>query len=272
MQSSTFMETLVEKINDLYDNRSFLDKNGDSILMALVIIFIFVLIITYLHIKINLKSIRADWINQRCMPNIIPFAGMIVQQPNMSALEYTEVNFAQCTQMILTDISDAALMPFYYIINVFTYLLSIIISVMNDMRILFYKIRNSVSNVTSDVMGRILNIISPLIQYIIAVKDMLGKTNGIMTASMYTLFGIYFAIKSAIGNIMTFIIIFLIALAIAVVLLFFIPFVGLALGAVGLAFFIAIAIPMANLIEFSERVLKQSPSTSKRIPKNPNPG
>ena len=140
---------------------------------------------------------------------------------------------------------------------------------MNDMRILFYKIRNSVSNVTSDVMGRILNIISPLIQYIIAVKDILGKTNGIMTASMYTLFGIYFAIKSAIGNIMTFIIIFLIALAIAVILLFFIPFLGLALGAIGLAFFIAIAIPMANLIEFSERVLKQSPSTSKRIPKNP---
>ena len=145
----------------------------------------------------------------------MPFAGMINAPANMSKMKYAEKNFAECTQNILTDITD----------------------------------------ITSDIMSRILNIMTPLIETIITTKSMLGKSNGVVTAVIYTLFGVYLSIKSLIGSILELVIILLIAMAAAIVLLFFIPIVGDILAAAGIIFFIAVAIPMGHLIGFSNNIL-----------------
>ena len=123
------------------------------------------------------------------------------------------------------------------------------------MRELVNKIRNSVSDITSNIMARILNIMTPLIETIITTKSLVGKSNGVLTAIMYTLLGVYLAIKSLIGSLLEIVIIILIAMAAAIILLFFIPIVGNILAVVGIIFFIAISIPMGYLIGFSNNVL-----------------
>jgi hypothetical protein len=104
-------------------------------------------------------------------------------------------------------------------------------------------------------MSRILNIMSPLTETIITAKSMLGKSNGVVTAVMYTLFGVYLSIKSLIGSILEIVIIILVAMAAAIILLFFIPIVGDILAAVGIVFFLAVSIPMGYLIGFSNNIL-----------------
>jgi phage-related protein len=185
----------------------------------------------------------------------MPFAGMINAPANMSKMKYAEKNFAECTQNILTDITDIALIPVHYIVSIITAIVGEIMKIVNDMREIVDKIRNSFTDITSDIMSRILNIMTPLIETIITTKSMLGKSNGVVTAVMYTLFGVYLSIKSLIGSILEIVIILLIAMAAAIVLLFFIPIVGDILAAAGIIFFIAVAIPMGHLIGFSNNIL-----------------
>jgi len=264
MESFSFSK----KVLDIYKNQTFLERYGDYVFISIIICFSFILVITYIHIKINIQQIRADWNNQKCKPNIMPFAGMINAPDNMSKMEYAEKNFIECTQNILTDISEMALTPIHYMISIIAATVGEITNVINDMRELVNKIRNSIADITSDIMSRFLNIMSPLIEIIINVKSMMGKTNGIMTAIIYTLLGVYLAIKSIIGSILEIVILILIAMAAAIILLFFIPIVGDILAAAGIIFFLAISIPMGYLIGFSNNILNVH--SSKSIPSVPS--
>jgi hypothetical protein len=161
-----------------------------------------------------------------------------------------------------------ALIPVHYTISIITAAVGEIYKVINDMRELVNKIRNSITDITSDIMSRILNIMTPLIETIVTVKSMVGKSNGILTAVIYTLLGVYLAIKSLIGSILEIIIIILIAMAAAIILLFFIPIVGDILAVAGIIFFIAISIPMGFLVGFSNRILNVH--SSKSIPSVPS--
>ena len=253
--SNPFPSNMIDKILEIYENQTYLERYGEYVFFAIIICTSFILVITYIHIKINIEQIRADWNNQKCKPNIMPFAGMINAPANMSKMKYAEKNFAECTQNILTDITDIALIPVHYIVSIITAIVGEIMKIVNDMREIVDKIRNSFTDITSDIMSRILNIMTPLIETIITTKSMLGKSNGVVTAVMYTLFGVYLSIKSLIGSILEIVIILLIAMAVAIVLLFFIPIVGDILAAAGIIFFIAVAIPMGHLIGFSNNIL-----------------
>jgi hypothetical protein len=143
-----------------------------------------------------------------------------------------------------------------------------IFKIINYMRELVDKIRNSIEDIATDIMSRILNIMTPVIETIITVKSMVGKSNGIMTAVIYTLLGVYLAIKSLIGSILEIVIIILIAMAAAIVLLFFIPIVGDILAVAGIIFFLIISIPMGHLIGFSNQILNVH--SSKGIPSVPH--
>jgi hypothetical protein len=268
MNSNLFNLNITDKIMDVYDSQTFLERYGEYVFISIIICVAFILLVTYIHIKINITKIRADWTNQKCKPNMMPFAGIINAPPNMSKMKYAEQNFTECTQNILTDISEMALIPVHYTISIITAAVGEIYKVINDMRELVNKIRNSITDITSDIMSRILNIMTPLIETIVTVKSMVGKSNGILTAVIYTLLGVYLAIKSLIGSILEIIIIILIAMAAAIILLFFIPIVGDILAVAGIVFFIAISIPMGFLVGFSNRILNVH--SSKSIPSVPS--
>ena len=253
--NNPFPSNMIDKVLNIYENQTYLERYGEYIFYAIIICISFILVITYIHIKINIEQIRADWNNQKCKPNIMPFAGIINAPVNMSKMEYAEKNFAECTQNILTDITDIALIPVHYTISIVTATVGEIISIVNDMRELVNKIRNSVEDITSDIMSRILNIMTPLTETIITAKSMLGKSNGVVTAVMYTLFGVYLSIQSLFGKILDVIISILVAMAAAIIWLFMIPIVGDILAAAGIIFFLAISIPMGYLIGFSNKVI-----------------
>jgi hypothetical protein len=213
---------------------------------------------------INAQPIIDDWPNQRCKPNIIPFAGLINPPEGVSASEYTSQNFNYCTQNILSSITGTALEPLTFVTNLLKSMADKIKNDIQSIRAMFDKVRTMFQEVTQEIMGRIINVTIPLQQIVISFKDLLSKVQGTMTVGLFTVLGSYYTLKALLGAIAQFIITILIALAVMIAIFWIIPFTwGAAIA--NTVIFIAIAIPMALILAFMVDVLHVQTNLS--IPK-----
>jgi hypothetical protein len=184
----------------------------------------------------------------------MPIAGLITHPEGVTATEYTSQNFNYCTQNILTSITGDALQPLTYVISTFKNIAESISNALNSIRGMFDKIRNFFASISQEIMGRIMNIMTPLQEIIISFTDLIGKIQGSMTAGLFTALGAYYTLKSMLGAVAQFIIIILIAMAVIIAILWILPFTWGA-AATGTAVFLSIAIPMAIILSFLSQKL-----------------
>ncbi len=236
-------------LKSMYDNQTYFDQYGSSVIMLIILIFVLICVISYCLIMVNAQPIIDDWPNQRCKPQIMPIAGFITHPEGVTASEYTAQNFTYCTQNILTSITGEALQPLTYVTSTFSIITEGLLNSLNAIRGMFDKIRGFFDSISKEIMGRIMNIMTPLQQIIISFKDLIGKIQGSMTAGLFTALGSYYTLKSMLGAIAQFIVIILIAMAIIIVILWILPFTWGA-AAAGTAVFLGIAIPMAIILQF----------------------
>jgi hypothetical protein len=245
----------LQNIKKMYEKMTYFDQYGASVLLFIIITIILLILISYCYVKINAQPIIDDWPNQRCKLNILPFAGFITHPDGISAIDYTSQNFTQCTQNILSNMTGYMVEPLTYIINMINSVVNNIKNSINSIRAMIDKVRTFFQTMAEEVMGRLMNMMIPLQQIIISFKDVIGKVQGTMTASLFTLLGTYYTLKSLLGAITQFIIIILIALAILVAVFWILPFTwGFAIA--NTVIFIAIAIPLAIILAFMTDVLK----------------
>jgi hypothetical protein len=244
----------LQNITKMYEKLNYFDQYGGSVILFIIITIILILIISYCLIMINAQPIIDDWANQRCKPNIIPFAGLITHPEGVSASEYTSQNFNYCTQNILSSITGTAVEPLTFITNLLSSMAEKIKNDIQSVRAMFDKVRTMFQEVSQEIMGRVINITIPLQQIVISFKDLLAKIQGVMTAGLFTVLGSYYTLKSLLGAIAQFIITILIALAVIIVILWIIPFTWGA-AAVNTVIFVALAIPMALILAFMVDVL-----------------
>jgi hypothetical protein len=251
----------LQNIKKMYEKLTYFDQYGASVILFVIITIILFILVSYCYAKINAQPIIDDWPNQRCKPNIIPFAGFITHPDGISAVDYTSQNFTYCTQNILSSITGIMVEPITFIVNMIVNILNDIKQAINDIRAMFDKVRTFFQTMAQELMGRIMNMMIPLQKIIISFKDLVGKIQGTMTAGLFTLLGSYYTLKSLMGAIAQFIIIILIALAAMIIVFWIVPFTwGMAISMT--AVFIAIAIPMAIILAFMIDVLKVQTSLS----------
>jgi len=245
----------IQNITHMYDNLNYFDQYGATFIIFILITLFLLIIISYCHVKINSQPVIDDWPNQRCKPNILPFAGFITHPEGVSAIDYTAQNFNYCMQGILSNISGYMLEPITFVINALNEIIISVKEAINDIRIMFDKVRTFFQSIAQEIMGRIMNIMIPLQQIIISFKDLVGKIQGAMTAGLFTLLGTYYTLKSLLGAIAQFIVIILIALAALIFVFWIFPFTwGFAIT--NTVIFIAISIPLAIMLVFMSDVLK----------------
>jgi hypothetical protein len=245
----------------MYENLNYFDQYGGSVILFVIISIVFFLAVSYCFVMINAKPIADDWPNQRCKPNIIPFAGLITHPDDITASEYTAENFSYCIQNILSDITGEAISPLTFVTNSLLAVSNGISESLQAIRGMIDKVRTFAQSIFEEIMGRIMNIMIPLQQIIMSFKDFVGKIQGTLTGGLFTLLGSYYTLKSLMGAIAQFIIIILIAIAVVVAILWILPFTW-GLAATNTAIFIAIAIPMAIILAFMIDVLKVKTSLS----------
>ena len=233
---------------------------------TVIIIFIFCCANAYLKIRSSAHMIRSNWIKYRCNPAYMLFAGTIMK-PNDSfsdQMQYTNVNFEYCIQNDLKSISSTFMDPVYYTQSVVTSMLHGIANALNDMRTLINNIRDAVSSIIADIMSRILNVMQPVVLLLLSARDMMGKIEGLMTTSLYTLLGAYDTIQSGLRSMFEIIVIILIAMGAAIIALWIAVAIAAAFGPFGIpvviastaaatvmtAVYIGIAVPMGIIAHF----------------------
>lgn len=251
-------------IKKTYDNLNYFDQYSSSLVLFVLITLTLLVLCCYCFIMINVQPIKDDWINQRCKPSVIPFAGLINAPEGTSSTDFTKDNFDYCTQNIIKGVTGTAVQPLTFITTMITQLFDNIKQSINGIREMINKVRVNIQAVAQEIMGRIINVTIPLQQIIIGLKDVLAKVQGTMTAGLFTVLGSYYTLKSLMGAIAQLIVTILVGLAAMIAALWVVPFTWGA-AAANTAIFLAISIPMALILSFMTNVLKVN--SNLKIPK-----
>lgn len=247
-------KTFTEKVEELYKKASYLDKYGGSVFMAMILLIVFFLLFSYFQVMNNLKPIKADWMNQRCSPGVIPFAGLINKDPNMSAFEFTGNNFKGCVNNILIGITGEFLKPFNYLTSILHGSLSGVLKSFNSIRSRLSGVSDSFKVYTIQVMGRLMNFLMPLRLMFIKFNDSMRKTQGVIVSSIYSALGGLFIARNILRTFVDLLVKVLIAIVAIIVLLFAFFFtaplasIPLAIFTILLAFLIPVVVGLQNVV------------------------
>ena len=217
-------DTFSEYFDILYKKNSYLDKYGGSVVFTAITLLIFFIVLSYYYIQHRIEPIKRDWVNKRCRPEVMPWAGFINAPKGTSWVNYTSDNFVQCTTRILTAITSHFFKPYYYISDIVSMLMKHILHAINMIRIYFYYLRNKLMKIIEYIIARLVNITIPLQILLIKIKDNLQRASGVAAGVIYTIMGSYLAMKAMLGAFIQIIIICLIILAAFIVAMWILPF------------------------------------------------
>ena len=130
-------ETFTDYFDKLYNKNGYLDKYGGSVSIAGLLLFITWLILSYFVVMRKVAPIKADWVNQRCSPSVMPFAGLINGPPGQSKFAYAGQNFTNCVSNILKQILGDVMKPVYAVEHLITDAINELHKVIQAIRILF---------------------------------------------------------------------------------------------------------------------------------------
>ena len=215
-------KNLLDKIHNKINKASYLDKNGGNIFVMMLSILIVLFLCAYYWILRNTEPIKADWPKYKCMPGIIPFAGIIKGQPG-KALEFTSMNFSMCLNDILRNIVKIFTAPISFLTNTLLSSFTLLLKVMNAIREQYYAIKQQLFQQFEVMQGMIVNMQLPIVKLLIKLRDSFGKMSAVMTGSMLTILGINMAYKSFMKNMITIFITFLIVTAVIIYALWLFP-------------------------------------------------
>ena len=133
----------------------------------------------------SLKEIKDNWPLYRCNPMYMPLSD------NMSA------DFTYCVQNITTSFMGYLLQPLTFITSSLSSLGGDFSNQINNIREMFNKIRTFVSTIIQSIFGVFLNLIIEFQKIIMGMKDLIGKTIGILVTLMYVLDGSIKTMNSA---------------------------------------------------------------------------
>lgn len=252
MEQTTINPTVsasISSIKSMYNDSTYFDQYSGSLVVFVIITICVLLLTSYFQMMVNVQPVIDDWPNQRCKPTVIPFAGLITHPEGVTAGEYTYQNFNYCMQNILSNISGTVLEPLTYITNSLSYSATSTQGSIQGVRGMFDKIRTSMQSVSEEIMGRIMNVMIPIIRMVIGFRDLTGKLQGTLTTSLYTFLGSYYTLRSLLGSIAQMIVTILIILAALIAGLWAVPITWGA-AAANTVIFTAIAIPMGIILAF----------------------
>ena len=133
----------------------------------------------------SIQDIKNNWPKYRCNPMYMPLSDNI------------EEDFTFCIQSMQSNYMGYLLQPLTSVTNSNTNILSSAVSEINSVRAMFDKVRTFFSSAIQSVFGIFLNLVIEFQKITIGMKDLIGKTIGIMVALMYMMDGSIKTMNSA---------------------------------------------------------------------------
>jgi hypothetical protein len=151
--------------------------SGKNWFNFLYVNFAFLLYIIGVFYYNQLSHIKKNWPLYRCNPVYMPLADNIQE------------NFIYCIQSMQTSFMGYLLQPLTFITNALSSMQFGFLNDINNVRAMFNKIRTFFSSIIQSVFGVFLNLIIEFQRIIISIRDLIGKTIGIMVSLMYIMDG-----------------------------------------------------------------------------------
>ena len=251
---SNIPKSFMENVEKIYKKAKYLDKYGGSVIISAVILFIFWLIVSYHLVKGQMKPIKKDWVNRRCSPAVMPFAGLINAPAGTSKIAFTGQNFSGCITTILKEVLGEILKPLYYAAHMITKLVDELKKAIDDVRKVFATLRNDITTITQEIANRILNMLAPVLVVLVKTKDILAKTAGVLTSNLLFIFGAYDTLKSLLGAFIELLIIAIIALVAAIVIAWIMPWTW-PFAIILTVIFVFVAVLCAIIVYWLDKIL-----------------
>ena len=259
MMSPEDLANSAKKINKLYDKLTYYDLYGSSMFVYFSVTFIVIMVVMYCKAMTNSQEIKDDWNNRRCDPSVIPFAGYINPPEGTSAADFTSDNFSYCVQNIISDGSEEALQPLNSITASITDLYMSLADAIDAIRGALAKLRQRFADIVEKIMGKVLNVITPIQVMFIAFSDIMQKTQATLATALYTILGIYYTLQASMGAAIEGIVKILIVMVGVIAALWIMPFTMPA-AAISTAIFLTISIPVAIITAIVSKSLHISSS------------
>jgi hypothetical protein len=125
----------------------------------------------------KVAEIKANWPLYRCNPIYMPLADNI------------EENFVYCIQSMQTNFMGYLLQPLTFITNSLGGMMGGVMDEIQSIRAMFNKIRSFFTDIVQSIFGVFLNLVIEFQKITIGIKDLIGKTIGIMVSLMYVMDG-----------------------------------------------------------------------------------
>lgn len=139
------------------------------------LIFIAFIFVIFYYNQVN--EVKANWPMYRCNPMYMPLADDVQQ------------NFTYCVQTSQSNFMGYMLQPLTFVTGSLTSMMGNMTQDIQNIRAMFDKIRNFLENIVSTIFGVFLNIVIEFQRITISIKDLIGKTIGIMTSLMFMMDG-----------------------------------------------------------------------------------
>jgi hypothetical protein len=264
------MDNVLESyLNKAIEKNSYLDKYGGSLIFTIVFLLAAFVVLSYFYVKNKFESIKQNWTDKRCQPEILPFAGLINAPDGTSKTQYTAKNFTMCLSTISNNVIKIITKPLHMVVNIFMDTFSLIIKSIGLFANFFNDLRSGWLKYFRDILFQVLNVMLPMQKIFIKIKDILAKTSGILALTIYQILSIYRSMKSFLGAFLQVVIGMLIALAAAIIIMWFFPWTWIPATAASI-FFAVIAVPFILINIVLGRAL--SITSNKDMPDCPDGG
>lgn len=248
-----------------------MDRYGGDLCISIALIILTISITGYTNYQAVMVQAKTNWNLHRCNPIYMPFAGIIMPKPGVSAMETTVTNFSYCIKQDASSVFSIATMPFEFTMYIMIQFMDgVLYAILSFMEFIQW-LKNQLGGIFAALYTKIISFIIPLIEMVIHIRDMIAKINGIATTALYTAMNIYNTTVSGIINIMTIlnnILITIIAVMLALIILAFILIptpafpLGIGIYITGLTIMTSFIIPVIVLYTmmqaFTQEVMKTS--------------
>ena len=168
--------TFNSEIKNLYQKSGYLDKYGGSFVIAIIIFTIFILIFLYHYILSFLNKVKPVWLQEKCNPTYMPFAGLIDKNAGSDKFNFAGKNFHDCVQNTLKDSMKTAMGPINLATKGITDLQQANLQAIGGVREQINYIRNNTTSTVKNVMHRLIGFLIPTQNIILKIRDTFQKS------------------------------------------------------------------------------------------------
>lgn len=103
----------INKILKLLNNNSFFHLYGTQFFICIFLIIFQCIVVIKWSFKKNIQYYKENWPNVRCLPHIMPFAGIINKPKDMTVIAYTQENYDYCNKLTIDKEMTTQFQPLF---------------------------------------------------------------------------------------------------------------------------------------------------------------